>query len=152
MGGQLGIRQDSEVTSKVLASGEQGGVFHFGSGYFNLTAEYCHQMMHSSKAGFRVLMAHPEANGFLGARGPAGGIPHAYTAIARGFWNLLTDRGLQTRIDMVEWKRPEWTFHAKGTLVFSPWRGASSAHNGGQSKLWLQVCRERPRDPDGGGD
>ena len=103
--GQLGIRQDSEVTSKVLASGEQGGVFHFGSGYFNLTAEYCHQMMHSSKAGFRVLMAHPEANGFLGARGPAGGIPHAYTAIARGFWNLLSDRGLQNRIDMVEWKR-----------------------------------------------
>ena len=103
--GQLGIRQDSEVTSKVLASGEKGGVFHFGSGYFNLTAEYCHQMMHSSKADFRVLMAHPEANGFLGARGPAGGIPHAYTAIARGFWNLLRDRGLQNRIDMVEWKR-----------------------------------------------
>jgi len=117
--GQLGIRQDSEVTSKVLASGEQGGVFHFGSGYFNLTAEYCHQMMHSSKAGFRILMAHPEANGFLGARGPAGGIPHAYTAIARGFWNLLTDRGLQNRIQMVEWQRPEWTFHAKG-LWYSP--------------------------------
>merc|ERR1712112_153992 len=117
--GQLGIRQDSEVTSKVLASGEKGGVFHFGSGYFNLTAEYCHQMMHNSKADFRVLMAHPEANGFLGARGPAGGIPHAYTAIARGFWNLLRDRGLQNRIDMVEWKRPEWTFHAKG-LWYSP--------------------------------
>merc|ERR550519_1422557 len=76
--GQLDVRQDSEVTSKVLASGEAGGTFHFGSGYFNLTEEYCHQMMHSTKADFQVLMAHPEANGFLGAKGPAGGIPHAY--------------------------------------------------------------------------
>ena len=103
--GQLGVRQDSEVTSKVLASGEAGGTFHFGSGYFNLTEEYCHQMMHSTKADFQVLMAHPEANGFLGAKGPAGGIPHAYTAIARGFWNLLNDRGLHNRIKMVEWRR-----------------------------------------------
>ena len=103
--GQLGIKQDSLVTSKVLASGESGGMFHFGSGYFNLTEEYCHQMMHNSKADFKVLMAHPEANGFLGAKGPAGGIPHAYTAIARAFWDLLTARGLQNRIEMVEWRR-----------------------------------------------
>ena len=107
--GQLGIKQDSLVTSKVLASGESGGMFHFGSGYFNLTEEYCHQMMHNSKADFKVLMAHPEANGFLGAKGPAGGIPHAYTAIARAFWDLLTARGLQNRIEMVEWRRlVEW--------------------------------------------
>ena len=32
-------------------------------------------------------------------------------------------------------------FPCQGTLVFPPWRGASSAHNGGQPKLWLQVGR-----------
>merc|ERR1719397_659229 len=119
--GQLGIRQDSEITSKVLASGEQGGVFHFGSGYFNLTEEYCHQMMHSSKSGFQVLMAHPKANGFLGAKGPAGGIPHAYTAIARGFWNLLTDRGLQNRINIKGlWYSPPGEDRPVLTMVGSP--------------------------------
>ena len=104
----------------VLSGGEQGGTFHFGSGYFNLTEDYCHKMMHNSTSDFRILMAHPTANGFLGARGPAGGIPHAYTAIARAFWGLLVSRGLQERLTMHEYERPGWTFHAKGLWYTAP--------------------------------
>jgi len=157
--GQLGIKQDSLVTSKVLASGESGGMFHFGSGYFNLTEEYCHQMMHNSKADFKVLMAHPEANGFLGAKGPAGGIPHAYTAIARAFWDLLTARGLQNRIEMVEWRRPRWTFHAKGlwysppgdtrpilTMVGSPNFGYRSVEKDLETQIVVVTSNEELRD------
>lgn len=117
--GQLGIRQDSDVTAAILAVGEQGAAFHLGSGYFNLTESYCHALMHHSKADCQILMAHPSANGFLGARGPAGGIPHAYTAIAKGFWSLLVSRGLENRIRMHEYQRQDWTFHAKG-LWYSP--------------------------------
>ena len=35
------------------------------------------------------LMAHPTANGFLGSRFPAGGIPAAYTLIANKFFDLV---------------------------------------------------------------
>jgi hypothetical protein len=34
-------------------------------------------------------MAHPTANGFLGSRFPAGGIPAAYTLIANKFYDLV---------------------------------------------------------------
>jgi len=34
-------------------------------------------------------MAHPTANGFLGASFPAGGIPAAYTLIANKFFDLV---------------------------------------------------------------
>ena len=42
-------------------------------------------------------MAHPKANGFLGAKGFAGGIPHAYTHIAKKFYNKIDKLGLHQR-------------------------------------------------------
>eukprot|EP00092_Neocalanus_flemingeri_P020741 GFUD01022476.1.p1 GENE.GFUD01022476.1~~GFUD01022476.1.p1 ORF type:complete len:461 (-),score=147.82 GFUD01022476.1:186-1568(-) len=117
--GQLGIRQDSQITSRILRSGGPGGIFHFATGYFNLTTDYMGDMVDSDQSQYSLLMAHPQANGFLGARGPAGGIPHAYTLIAQNFWNLILSKDLQNRIKMYEYKREDWTFHAKG-MWYSP--------------------------------
>ena len=52
--------------------------------------------METTKSQYRLLMAHPEANGFLGARFPAGGIPHAYTSIAKVFFNQVRKLELPT--------------------------------------------------------
>ena len=93
--GQLGINQDSEVTSKVLRSGATGGTFHFATGYFNLTNEYMEDLLGTSGTNVNLLMAHPQANGFLGARGLIGGIPHAYTFIAQTFRNMILSRNQQ---------------------------------------------------------
>eukprot|EP00092_Neocalanus_flemingeri_P027299 GFUD01029609.1.p1 GENE.GFUD01029609.1~~GFUD01029609.1.p1 ORF type:complete len:463 (+),score=141.61 GFUD01029609.1:102-1490(+) len=112
--GQLNITQDSEITSKILTSGEPGGMFHFATGYFNLTDQYMEDMITKSQSKFSLLMAHPQANGFLGARGLAGGVPHAYTLIAQTFWNLVLSNNQQQRIKMFEYQREGWTFHAKG--------------------------------------
>jgi len=123
--GQLGIKQDSVITSKILRSGGPGGIYHFATGYFNLTSSYMRDMMDSQESQYSILMAHPQANGFLGARGPAGGIPHAYTLIARNFFNLLQTKNLQNRIKLFEYQREGWTFHAKG-LWYSPSTNFSS--------------------------
>ena len=123
--GQLGIKQDSEITSRILRSGGQRGIFHFATGYFNLTEDYMRDMMNSQQSNYSILMAHPKANGFLGARGPAGGIPHAYTLIAQTFYNLLLSKNLQNRIKMFEYQREGWTFHAKG-LWYTPSMSISS--------------------------
>lgn len=123
--GQLGIKQDSEITSRILRSGGPGGIFHFATGYFNLTEDYMRDMMDSQQSNYSILMAHPKANGFLGARGPAGGIPHAYTLIAQTFYNLLLSKNLQNRIKMFEYRREGWTFHAKG-LWYTPSMSISS--------------------------
>ena len=100
-------------------------MFHFATGYFNLTEDYMRDMMDSQQSNYSILMAHPKANGFLGARGPAGGIPHAYTLIAQTFYNLLLSKNLQNRIKMFEYQREGWTFHAKG-LWYTPSMSISS--------------------------
>jgi len=123
--GQLGIKQDSHVTSKILRNGAQGGIFYFATGYFNLTDSYMRDMMDSEQSKYSILMAHPKANGFLGARGPAGGIPHAYTLIAKTFYNLLLSKNQQEKIKLFEYQKEGWTFHAKG-LWYSPNNDLSS--------------------------
>merc|ERR1712013_75190 len=112
--GQLNINQDTQITSKLLRLRESGGTFHLGTGYFNLTDTYIEDMLEHSQASFKLLMAHPQANGFLGARGLAGGIPSAYTLLSKNFWNLVLSRNMQDRIKMFEYKRDGWTYHAKG--------------------------------------
>ena len=71
-------------------------------GYFNLTQEYLEEILHKSESEYDLLMAHPRANGFLGARGFAGGIPHAYTHIAKKFYNKIDKLGLHKRWDSFE--------------------------------------------------
>jgi len=112
--GQLHVNQDSRITSKILRSGEQGGMFHFATGYFNLTEDYMRDLLDMKQSSYTLLMAHPKANGFLGARGPPGGIPHAYTLIASKFWQWVQQNSLQHRITLFEYLRQGWTFHAKG--------------------------------------
>jgi len=112
--GQLNITQDSIITSKLLRLAEPGGTFHLCTGYFNLTDDYIGDMLDQSQASFSLLMAHPQANGFVGARGLAGGIPSAYTLLSENFWNLVLSRNMQERIRMYEYKRDGWTYHAKG--------------------------------------
>jgi len=118
--GPLNITQDSRITVDILRSGSEGGRFTFGSGYFNLTQEYLEEILHKSESEYDLLMAHPRANGFLGARGFAGGIPHAYTHIAKKFYNKIDKLGLHKRIRMHEYQREGWTFHAKGLWYYPP--------------------------------
>ena len=63
----------------------------------NFFKEYLDEIVHKSESEFDLLMAHPKANGFLGAKGFAGGIPHAYTHIAKKFFNKIKKYGLQDR-------------------------------------------------------
>lgn len=53
--GTFGINQDSELTTKLLESAPEHSTFRFGTGYFNLTQEYLHVIMHKSKAKFDLV-------------------------------------------------------------------------------------------------
>lgn len=55
-----------------------------------------------------------QANGFLGAKGPAGGIPWAYSLIAHKFHKQVVNNKQQFRINLLEYLRIGWTYHAKG--------------------------------------
>ncbi|ELU45830.1 CDP-diacylglycerol-glycerol-3-phosphate 3-phosphatidyltransferase [Rhizoctonia solani AG-1 IA] len=87
------------------------------SGYFALYGPYQDRAV-ASKADYRVVAASPSANGFLGSKGLSGRIPEGYTLLERRFWDRVLaahrqwdeDKGIELR----EWSRTGWTYHAKG--------------------------------------
>lgn len=83
--GQLNLHHDSVVTRRIFQSALEHSQIKLASGYFNLTEELISSIIDYCAADCSILMAHPNANGFKGARGPAGGIPDAYTLLACQF-------------------------------------------------------------------
>jgi hypothetical protein len=61
-----------------------------------------------------------QANGFLGARGPAGGIPAGYTLVASEFLKQVQSAEQENRIQMAEFQKQGWTYHAKGLWYTLP--------------------------------
>ncbi|XP_044253422.1 CDP-diacylglycerol--glycerol-3-phosphate 3-phosphatidyltransferase, mitochondrial isoform X2 [Tribolium madens] len=117
--GQLGITQDSETTTRLLSEAPQDSTLYISTGYFNLTTQYMTTLINQTTATCKILMAHPKANGFLGAEGPAGGIPYAYSLIAHKFRNEFEKLNQQHRIDLFEYLRDKWTYHGKGLWYYA---------------------------------
>jgi CDP-diacylglycerol---glycerol-3-phosphate 3-phosphatidyltransferase len=140
--GQLGIHHDSVITKRLLSSSLQDSEIKLATGYFNLTQNYMDTISNDCQASCNILMAHPsvststatesfhpekvknvfipQANGFQGAKGPAGGIPAAYTLIAKKFYQRLVNDNQHNRVSLSEYERPGWTYHAKGLWYYLP--------------------------------
>ncbi|ENN73939.1 CDP-diacylglycerol--glycerol-3-phosphate 3-phosphatidyltransferase, mitochondrial isoform X2 [Dendroctonus ponderosae] len=118
--GQLGVEQDSYITEKVLGEAPVGSKLRIATGYFNLTSQYMSTLIHDCQADCEILMAHPKANGFLGAKGLAGGIPYAYSLIAEKFRRQCEKNKQQHRIYLLEYLRDGWTYHGKGLWYYPP--------------------------------
>lgn len=117
--GQLNIHHDSIVMKRILMNAEKGSKLDMATGYFNLTETLMDTIVKDCDAQCSVIMAHPSCNGFLGAKGPAGGIPDAYSLLARQFYDKIKQQGQEDRISLLEYERASWTYHAKG-LWYSP--------------------------------
>jgi len=117
---QLGIEQDSNITDRIFAEAPERSKLKIATGYFNLTNQYMSTLINNSKADCEIIMAHPKANGFLGAKGPAGGIPYAYSLIADQFKKQYEHCGQGFRIRLLEYLRSGWTYHAKGLWYYPP--------------------------------
>lgn len=55
-----------------------------------------------------------QANGFYGSAGVSKYIPPAYTRAEQRFWTEVERRQLQGKVELREWGRDGWTYHAKG--------------------------------------
>ena len=47
-----------------------------------------------------------------------GGIPHAYTLLARDFYELILEHEQTAHISVQEYMRDDWTFHVKGLWYY----------------------------------
>eukprot|EP00794_Sanderia_malayensis_P009171 gene9171-10144_t len=110
----LGVTDDEEITSNLLRHAPSQSKIFLATAYFNLTRNYWNRILKSRCNDVDVVMAHPKANGFFEAPGVAGGIPHAYTLIAKQCYRDVVKLKQQDRISFWEYLRPGWTFHGKG--------------------------------------
>ncbi|KAG9469942.1 hypothetical protein GDO78_019279 [Eleutherodactylus coqui] len=108
----FGIQIDELVTETLLTEAERGDQLHLTTGYFNLTQSYMDLVL-GTRANYNILLASPEVNGFFGAKGIAGAIPVAYVHIERQFYDEVCKQRQQQRVQLREYFRDHWTFHAK---------------------------------------
>jgi CDP-diacylglycerol--glycerol-3-phosphate 3-phosphatidyltransferase len=127
--GLLGVRADELALLALLRVQAPAGAetLHLATGYFNLPAALQKALIGRTPpaaTSVHVLTAHPEANGFLGARGIAGAIPLAYCCLEKRFYDAAAAAGRLmddpegapggAGVAIHEYRRPGWTFHAKG--------------------------------------
>ncbi|CAG8534918.1 9627_t:CDS:2 [Funneliformis mosseae] len=124
----LSIRQDELATLTVLDAISRQGIKNnvsedmfwkvfFTSGYFNFTQKYKEKIL-NAMAKFQLLSASPEANGFFSSKGISKHLPQAYTLIEKQFFSDICRHGKEHLIKIQEYKRPGWTFHAKGLWCY----------------------------------
>ncbi|KAL7288390.1 hypothetical protein TKK_0017481 [Trichogramma kaykai] len=117
---QINLKHDSKITLKLLENAPAGATLRLATGYFNLTSEYKNAILKDCQADCHLLTAHPEANGFYGAKGVAGGIPAAYTKIEKSFFNQCKELKQNNRVKLWEFVKTGWTYHAKGLWYSLP--------------------------------
>ncbi|KAM4673897.1 CDP-diacylglycerol--glycerol-3-phosphate 3-phosphatidyltransferase, mitochondrial isoform 1-T4 [Amazona ochrocephala] len=113
----FGIQIDEVVTETLLTEAERDARIYLTTGYFNLTQAYMDLIL-GTRAEYRILLASPEVNGFFGAKGVAGAIPAAYVYIEHQFYSEVCYLHQQERVQLQEYSRAGWTFHAKGLWLY----------------------------------
>lgn len=116
--GPFSIRQDERLTLELLniAHREGNWTIDLTSGYFNFTDKYKAYILRT-KARFQFLTASPEANGFFNSKGVSRFLPPAYTYIEKKFYKQVKRIRRSHEITIEEYKRPGWTYHAKGLWI-----------------------------------
>ncbi|SPO22568.1 related to PGS1 - phosphatidylglycerophosphate synthase [Ustilago trichophora] len=144
--GPLKIRQETRAIPKILSLGLEAPVMQgkpptlaLTSGYFSLYRPYKVLLLQARavrSAIVKVICAAPEANGFFQSKGVSGWIPEAYTWYEYQFWNALRRskrllgqdgrQGEEGGVEIREWNKDGWTYHAKG-IWYSPSAASSSS-------------------------
>jgi CDP-diacylglycerol--glycerol-3-phosphate 3-phosphatidyltransferase len=90
---------------------------HLASGYFNLPNRI-QRILWRSDAQVNILTSSPEANGFFNSKGVSRYIPPAYSFLERRFLQSA-EKMKKSNIILHEYKRKNWTWHAKGLWIES---------------------------------
>lgn len=129
--GQFGIREEESIL-RLLFRSVNAAVKHgsrkrplvdLTSGYFSLYQPYQKLILGSRNLDCRIVAASPKANGFFGSSGVSGRIPEGYTYYEKRFMRAVRRAGRMWReaasgnfkgVQLSEWDKPGWTYHAKG--------------------------------------
>ncbi|KRY76494.1 CDP-diacylglycerol--glycerol-3-phosphate 3-phosphatidyltransferase, mitochondrial [Trichinella pseudospiralis] len=110
--GAIGLFADREIINLIINNPSPSELF-MATGYFNLAPCYVNALFESEKS-CNLMIASPEANGFHGAEGFSGYVPDIYKNFAESFYRRMINKNVLNRLQLFEYKRDDWTFHAKG--------------------------------------
>lgn len=117
--GTFGIKQETEMVVPSVVDAvrsNHSARIDWTSGYFSLRQSDREALL-SSACDVSIVCAAPEANGFFRSPGFSYYIPPAYTYLERKFHDAIVARGRQHGVELREWKRDGWTYHAKGVWL-----------------------------------
>ncbi|KAG5644184.1 hypothetical protein DXG03_009025 [Asterophora parasitica] len=129
--GQFNVREEESAlallfrhlrASKATSTSDSRPLVDLTSGYFGLYQPY-QDFVLAHDVDTRIVAASPKANGFFGSNGISGRIPEGYTLLEQRFMKAVKragrvwDRSAGSGVQLSEWERPGWTYHAKGIWV-----------------------------------
>lgn len=131
----FGVSQDSEAVLDVVRACAEGDELDVATGYFNLTRELERALLGCGADRLRLVAASPEANGWNDATGAMAAIPRLYARAVDAFRRRVARRPPAARpaVDVVEYSRDGWSFHAKGVWLLPHLTVVGSANFGERS-------------------
>jgi phosphatidylserine/phosphatidylglycerophosphate/cardiolipin synthase-like enzyme len=118
--GAHNIRQDECVVRYFLQNVPIRGTLFVCSPYLNFTNLYQDLLLNDSSnylSTINIVTASPQANGFFSARDLSRFIPSAYVHVEQNLFETIVHQQCKN-INIVEYARAGWTFHAKGMWSF----------------------------------
>jgi CDP-diacylglycerol--glycerol-3-phosphate 3-phosphatidyltransferase len=116
--GLMGVTQEEDLISALFQSLTKEHRVFISSAYLNFPRVY-QKLLVRCPCPVQILTSSPEANGFFGAKNVSGKLPDAYAYLEQLLVRRLR-RHRKNNIEFLEYKRPDWTFHAKGIWIDLP--------------------------------
>jgi CDP-diacylglycerol--glycerol-3-phosphate 3-phosphatidyltransferase len=119
--GMFNINYDRDFNVHLYSHLPMKSKLYLATSYFNITEEYEKELIDNKRndTTISLLTASPQANGFYGSRGISRFVPAGYSENEREFVENAEKRySNDGQIQMCEYYRPEWTYHAKGLWLY----------------------------------
>jgi len=121
--GPMNVRQDETFVSLFLkeiskeVENSQSNL-SITSPYLNFTEQYRDLILNKSIPKTKIITASPKANGFYTAKDVSKFIPYAYAHVEKKLFDLI-EKSKNNNIEIYEYNRSDWTYHAKGIWYFT---------------------------------
>uniref|UniRef100_A0AC35GKD4 CDP-diacylglycerol--glycerol-3-phosphate 3-phosphatidyltransferase n=1 Tax=Panagrolaimus sp. PS1159 TaxID=55785 RepID=A0AC35GKD4_9BILA len=134
------INDEVEILMKLFSHSENDINVTVATGYFNLYDDYLDAILKKSNYPLTFLTAAPDANGFYNGQGLSGYVPSLYVNTSKYLFDQTKIH--QKQIKILEYSRPNWTFHGKGIWIDDEKNGLTATMIGSSNFGYRSVSRD----------
>uniref|UniRef100_A0A914YGV1 CDP-diacylglycerol--glycerol-3-phosphate 3-phosphatidyltransferase n=1 Tax=Panagrolaimus superbus TaxID=310955 RepID=A0A914YGV1_9BILA len=134
------INDEVEILMKLFSHSDNDIDVTVATGYFNLYDDYLDAILKKSNYPLTFLTAAPDANGFYNGQGLSGYVPSLYVNTSKFCFDQAKIH--QKQIKILEYSRPNWTFHGKGIWIDDEKNGLTATMIGSSNFGYRSVSRD----------